>query len=137
MPIPNNLLDITLANLTTSILSIIIFAKPIPNAIDTNTIKDIILFDQLPRRYSSVARCNSIAIDSIRNPLRNTTAIYTANIAAVADFEEVRYPDSVLKHGAVMIVDYRGTAAPVQTSASPSRPEHYIKFFQVLARSPR
>jgi hypothetical protein len=50
-------------------------------------------------------------------------------IADVEDFEEVRYPDSVLKHGALMIVDYRGTAAPVQTSGSPSRPEPEYRFY--------
>jgi hypothetical protein len=35
----------------------------------------------------------------------------------------------VLKHGALMIVDYRGTVAPVQTSGSPSRPEPEYRFY--------
>jgi hypothetical protein len=50
-------------------------------------------------------------------------------IEDVEDFEEVRYPDSVLKHGALMILDYRGTAAPVQTSGPPARPEPEYRFY--------
>src|SRR6516225_5948079 len=41
----------------------------------------------------------------------------------VAEFEEVRYPENVLKRGAQMIVDFRGTATPVQSNGAPTRPE--------------
>jgi hypothetical protein len=57
-------------------------------------------------------------------------AQFDTTIDDVADFEDVRYPDSVLKHGAQMIVDFRGTAPPVQQmNGSPSRPEPIYRFY--------
>jgi hypothetical protein len=50
-------------------------------------------------------------------------------IEEIEEFEEVRYPNEVLKHGAQMVVDYRGTsAAPVGANFS-SGQEPLYKFY--------
>jgi hypothetical protein len=57
-------------------------------------------------------------------------AQFDTTIADIEEFEDVRYPDKVLKHGAQMAVDYRGSApASAQISASSSRPEPSYKFY--------
>jgi hypothetical protein len=50
-------------------------------------------------------------------------------IVDIEEFEEIRYPNRLLKHGAAMIVDYRGTTTPPRTSGSSPRPEREYRFY--------
>jgi hypothetical protein len=56
-------------------------------------------------------------------------ARFDATINDVAEFEEIRYPDSVLKRGAQMVVDFRGAATPTQNTTAPTRPEPEYSFY--------
>jgi hypothetical protein len=56
-------------------------------------------------------------------------ATFDATINGVAEFEEIRYPDNVIKYGAQMVVDFRGTATPVQNNTAPTRPEPLYRFY--------
>jgi hypothetical protein len=51
-------------------------------------------------------------------------------IADVEEFEDVRYPDNVLKHGAQMVIDLRGDFAPPPSPPVPSpQKEPLYKFY--------
>jgi len=56
-------------------------------------------------------------------------------IADIEEFEDVRYPDKILKHGAQMVVDFRGTpAAPNPPSPSTQKEPLYKFYFDDIDR---
>ncbi len=67
---------------------------------------------------------------------------FDATIADIHDFEEIRYPDEVLKNGAQMVVDWGST--PAQSSASEPMYKLHVndldrligEIFRVLSRNP-
>jgi hypothetical protein len=55
-------------------------------------------------------------------------ARFDETIEDVEKFEDIRYPNKVIRYGVQLIVDYRGEN-PVEYPASPERPEPLYKFY--------
>jgi hypothetical protein len=53
---------------------------------------------------------------------------FNATIADIAGFEDIRYPDKVVKYGAQIIIDYR--AQPREPSLRPE-PEYRLDFYEI------
>jgi hypothetical protein len=53
---------------------------------------------------------------------------FDATIADIAGFEDIRYPDKILKHGVQIIIDYR--AQPREPSLRPE-PEYRLDFYEI------
>jgi hypothetical protein len=72
---------------------------------------------------------------------------FDSTIVDIEEFENVRYPDNVLKHGARMVIDYRGSApAQISQPSVPPEPSYKLYFddidrligeiFRVSSRNP-